>query len=109
MIFSFDGFAQTPAQVSVYQINGTTNLGTALIGPNIDNITPEYTVDWINKTITLASALPSGDSVNIYIYEVGNGDQLEKSNSQTDPIRINDVTGFNEIYLNCNYTGNGAN
>ena len=102
--FSFDGFAQTPAQVAVYQINETTNLGTALIGPNIYSITPDYTVDWINKTITLASALPSGDYVNIYIYEVGNGDQLEKSNSQTDPIRVNDVTGFNEIYLNCNYS-----
>ena len=102
--FSFDGFTQTPAQIAVYQINGTTNLGTALIGPNIDNITPEYTVDWINKTVTLASVLPAGDSINIYIYEVGNGDQLEKSNSQTDPIRTNDVTGFNEIYLNCNYS-----
>ena len=102
--FSFDGFAQTPAQIAVYQINGTTKLGTELIGPNIDSITPEYTVDWINKTITLASSLPAGDSVNIYIYEVGNGDQLEKSNSQTDPIRNNDVTGFNEIYLNCNYS-----
>ncbi len=102
--FSFDGFAQTPAQIAVYQINGTTNLGTLLIGPNIDSITPEYTVDWINKTITLASILPASDSVNIYIYEVGNGDQLEKSNSQTDPIRNNDVTGFNEIYLNCNYS-----
>ena len=40
----------------------------------------------------------------IDVYEVGNGDQLEKSNSQTDPIRTNSTTGFNEIYLNCNYS-----
>jgi len=102
--FSFDGLSLTPAQIAVYQINGTTNLSTAMIGPNIYSITPDYTVDWINKTITLALPLPAGDSISIYIYEVGNGDQLEKSNSQTDPIRTNSGTGFNEIYLNCNYS-----
>jgi hypothetical protein len=48
--------------------------------------------------------LPAGNRLSIEVYEVGNGDQLEKSNSQTDPIRVNAVTGFNEIYLNCNYT-----
>jgi hypothetical protein len=53
------------------------------------------------------------DTLRIDIYEVGNGDQLVRSNSKTDPIRLNTNTGFNEIYLNCNYSasiyaGSGA-
>jgi len=98
LIFSFDRLVLIPAQLSVFQIDGTTGLATRLY----DN--DSFTIDWIVKTITLSSALPAGDSIMIEVYEVGNGDQLEKSNSQTDPIRINDITGFDEIYLNCNYS-----
>ena len=97
-IFSFYRLVQSPAQLSVFQINGTTGLSTRLYSPT------SFTVNWINKTITLISSLPAGDRLSIEVYEVGNGDQLEKSNSQTDPIRVNTVTGFNEIYLNCNYS-----
>jgi hypothetical protein len=97
LIFSFDGLVLIPAQLSVFQIDGTTGLATRLYYDS-------FTVDWLLKTITLVSALPIGDSLLVEVYEVGNGDQLEKSNSQTDPIRLNDVTGFNEIYLNCNYS-----
>jgi hypothetical protein len=98
VIFGFDRLVLIPAQISVFQIDGTTGVATRLY----DN--DSFTVDWLIKTITLTTALPIGDSLMIEVYEVGNGDQLEKSNSQTDPIRINDVTGFNEIYLNCNYS-----
>ena len=98
LTFSFDGLVLIPAQLSVFQIDGTNGLATRLY----DN--DSFTIDWLLKTITLVSALPIGDSLLVEVYEVGNGDQLEKSNSQTDPIRINDVTGFNEIYLNCNYS-----
>ena len=98
LIFSFDRLVLIPAQLSVFQIDGTTGLATRLYDNN------SFTIDWIIKTITLSSSLPVGDSLMIEVYEVGNGDQLEKSNSQTDPIRINEDTGFNEIYLNCNYS-----
>mgnify|MGYP007043751560 FL=1 len=98
LIFSFDNLVLIPAQVSVFQIDGTTGLATRLYDSD------SFTIDWLIKTITLVSELPVGDTLMIEVYEVGNGDQLEKSNSQTDPIRINDVTGFNEIYLNCNYS-----
>jgi hypothetical protein len=97
LIFSFDRLVLIPAQLSVFQIDGTTGLATRLYDDS-------FTVDWLLKTITLVSALPIGDSLLVEVYEVGNGDQLEKSNSQTDPIRLNDDTGFNEIYLNCNYS-----
>jgi len=102
-IFSFDRLVLIPAQLSVFAIDGLTGLSTRLYENNSIYIT-SYTVDWITKTITLSSSLPAGNLIMIEVYEVGNGDQLEKSNSQTDPIRINETTGFNEIYLNCNYS-----
>ena len=98
LTFSFAGLLETPAQLSVFSVNTTTGLSTRLYSPN------SFTVNWLLKTVTLISALSAGDKLMIEVYEVGNGNQLEKSNSQTDPIRINDSTGFNEIYLNCNYS-----
>ena len=45
------------------------------------------------------------EKLRIDVYEVGNGDQLVKANTFTDPIRINTTTGFNEIFVNCAYSG----
>ena len=47
------------------------------------------------------------------MYEVGNGNQLVKGCTDTDPIRPIESTGFDDIYLNCNYSatffqGSGA-
>ena len=68
-----------------------------------------YTVNWINKEVILNNPLtyvPGGISqkLRIDVYETGNGDQLVKANTETDPIRDNIVTGFQEIYVNANYT-----
>ena len=101
--FSFDNLVQIPAQIAVWQIDGITGLGTRLYDGY--DYTANNSSNWINKIVELNSPLPLGDSLRIDVYEVGNGDQLVKSNSQTDPIRINDITGFNEIYLSCNYSG----
>ena len=98
LTFSFDQLVEFPAQLSVFQVYSSTGLSIRLYSPS------SFTVDWILKTITLTNSLTTGDSLVIEVYEVGNGDQLEKSNSQTDPIRINVTTGFNEINLNCNFT-----
>jgi hypothetical protein len=97
LTFSFFGLVQIPAQLSVLQVDSSTGLATRLYEDS-------FSTDWITKTISLYSALPATDTLMIEVYEVGNGDQLEKSNSQSDPIRINDTTGFEEIYLNCNYS-----
>ena len=98
LTFSFAGLVEIPAQLSVFQIDSSTGLATRLYDPE------SFSTNWIEKTISLISSLPTDDSLMIEVYEVGNGDQLEKSNSQSDPIRINESTGFNEIYLNCNYS-----
>ena len=108
--YSFDGATQYPFDIFVAVINGTTGLSTTIYEGT------DYTIDWIANTITLTTPIaftPVMDTLRIDIYEVGNGDQLVRSNSKTDPIRLNTNTGFNEIYLNCNYSasiyaGSGA-
>lgn len=104
-VYSFDVGnlynVQSPAKLAVFVINGTTGLGTSIYQP-------AYSVNWVNNTITLATPLaytPVADRLRINVYEVGNGNQLVKASTKTDPIRLNSVTGWNEIYVNCNYTG----
>jgi hypothetical protein len=98
-VYSFKNFAQAPAQISVYVINGSTNFGTRL------NETL-YTVDWINQTITLDSPLtflPISDKLLINVYEVGNGNQVVKSSTNVNPLVLNETTNQYEIYLNYAY------
>jgi hypothetical protein len=101
--YSFVDVVETSAQISVFVINRNTGLSTSIYA-GID-----YTVDWVNKIVTLDTPLvyvPSGisDKLRIDVYETGNGDQLVKANTETDPIRDNTVTGFQEIYVNANYS-----
>lgn len=108
-LYSFYDLAQTPQQIRVSAINRNTGLSTTLVGPNEDNIAPQYSVDWINETVTLATPIiylsPNNcDKLRIDVYEAGNGDQLVRANTNTDAIRINESSGWNEIYVNCNYS-----
>jgi hypothetical protein len=99
-VYSFDRVVQVPAQVAVQVLSATTLLGTTL-SPT------QYTVDWVNKNIILNTPIsftPNLQKLRIDVYEVGNGDQLVKSSTHNDPIRTNASTGFNEIFLNCNYS-----
>jgi hypothetical protein len=98
--YSFVDAVKVPAHVNVQVINGDTGLGTSL--PSAD-----YTIDWVNKSLTLNDPIsfsPRMDMLRIDVYAVGNGDQLVKSSTDTNPIRTNTVTGFNEIYLDANYS-----
>ena len=65
---SFDGQMQYPVQVSV--INQTSN---QFLAEGSD-----YTVDWINKTVTVSASAP-GDVVQITVYGVGGGNQLYRN------------------------------
>jgi len=96
--YSFANYVGITAQLSLFVIDGTTGLSTSIY------VTKNYTVDWVNQTVTLNTTLAVGNSLRMDIYEVGNGDQLVKSNTFNDPIRTDENTGFNEIYLNCNYS-----
>ena len=106
--YSFDQYAQYPLDVSVQIIDATTELGTGLERS-------AYSINWITKVITLNTALTFApkQSLRIDVYEVGNGNQLVKGCTDTDPIRPIVSTGFDDIYLNCNYSatffqGSGA-
>ena len=109
LVYSFQNVVHNPAQITVAIIDGITKLSTTLYST-------QYTINWVNKTIILSTALkfsPVTDILRVDVYEVGNGDQLVKSNSQSDPIRLDTVTGFNHIALDCNYsapryTGSGV-
>ena len=99
--YSFDGLVNIPAQLSVFVTQ--SGLSTTIYE------TLDYTVDWVNKTIELNTNITGSDKLRIDVYEVGNGDQLVKSNTDNDPIINNSITGFDEIYLSCNYAGQRIN
>ena len=107
--YSFAGVVQNPAQVNLQVISSATGLGVG-ITQGVD-----YTINWLSKTVTLTSPLAYGpsDTLRIDVYEPGNGDQLVKSSTDTNPIQIDDPSGFNTIFVDCNYTapinlGNGV-
>ena len=95
--YSFDGIVQIPATISVYVIEN--GIGNAIYEG------ADYTIDYVNKIVTLTNNIVSPQKLRIDIYEVGNGNQLVKSSTDIDPIQINLTTGFDEIFLNCNYVG----
>ena len=97
--YSFDQYVQHPLDVTVQIIDATTELGTGLERS-------AYSINWITKVITLNTALVFSpkQSLRIDVYEVGNGNQLVKGCTDTDAIRPIATTGFDDIYLNCNYS-----
>jgi hypothetical protein len=118
IVYSFYNLVETPQQVRVSIIDSITGLSTTLVGANDTGIESQYQIDWLNQTITLNSPLfylsnNDCDKLRIDIYEAGNGDQLVRASTNTDPIRYNELLGWDEIFLNCNYSellfsGSGA-
>jgi hypothetical protein len=101
--YSFLNVVQNPAFIAVYDIDPSTSLSRRIYE------TYDYTVNWVLKTITLNDTLAPNHILGIDLYEVGNGDQLQRSNSQTVPFIDNTDTGFVEIVLSCNYSANKFN
>jgi hypothetical protein len=99
-IFSFEGIVENPANMSLFDITTATNTSVRIY---------DFTVDWVNKVVTLGTALVVDHTLRLDVYEVGNGNQLVKANSQTIPFVDNDSTGFVEMPLNCNYSANRFN
>lgn len=95
--YSFANIVEVPMQLSVFRI--VDGVSTSLY------VTNDYTINWIDKTVTLNSNITGSQMLRIDIYEAGNGDQLVKSNTDDYPIVTNSVSGFDELYLNCPYSG----
>jgi hypothetical protein len=99
-IFSFSQIVENPASMALFDIDPTYSTSVRIY---------DFTVDWVNKVITLGTALAANHTISIDLYEVGNGDQLIKSNSQVIPFVDNVTTGFVEMPLDCHYSGNFYN
>ena len=67
--FSFANVVEHPIKLIV--INGTT--GRRL------HVTEDYTVDWVNKTITVIANAFDQDTIQINVYEIGGGNQLYRN------------------------------
>ena len=98
--YSFLNIVQNPATIALYDLDTITGLSLRTFA---------YTVDWVNKVITLTTPLAANHVLVVDLYEVGNGDQLVKSNSQVVPFIDNVNSGFTEIYLDCNYSASRFN
>lgn len=95
---SFADLAVNPARLSVFKYNTVTKLSTRIYeNVSTAGYTTSYSVDWISQTITLNEALPSGHSLIVEVYEVGNGTELIRNNSKYVPIQIDEITGFSKI------------
>lgn len=105
---SFDGMVETPTQISVFIMDDALGLGTRIY-EQTETVTPNghnpvmYTVDWINKTITLTSSIDPESSVMVEVYEIGNGRQLIRTSTDYVPLVTNSVTGQTEIELLVEY------
>jgi hypothetical protein len=67
--FSWDGLQPYPSQIVVY--NQTTGLGL--------NEGVNYTVDYVNQTVTVTSGATTGNILVISVYSLGGGNQLFES------------------------------
>lgn len=109
-VYSFKNAVENPAEVALFIVDPLTNLSTSIY-ENVD-----YTVNWVEQTVTLNNPLdyfPVPQQLRIDAYEVGNGDQLVRSNTQSNALIENVNSGFYEIELDCNYSkpsyeGSGA-
>ena len=91
---SFDNLVENPAQLAIFVVDSDTKLGNRIYEGH------GYTLNWITKTITLTTVLSAGTSLLVEVYEIGNGRQLVRSNSQNMPVTIDPNTGNSEILLN---------
>lgn len=101
--YSFLDIVQNPAFLTVYDITPADGTSRRIYEHY------DYEVDWVLKTITLNATLAPNHILGMELYEVGNGDQLQRSNSQTVPFIDNLNTGFIEMPLSCNYSASQFN
>jgi hypothetical protein len=100
---SFATFATNPATLSVFVVNTNTNTGYRIYETTTANSPIGYSVNWITKVITLTGAIPAGTKLLVEVYEVGNGKELIRANSQLLPLTINPYTGNSEFVFDIIY------
>jgi hypothetical protein len=104
LVVSFDNIVVNPARLSVFIIDNDTQLSTRIYEDAATTNSPtSYSVDWYNKTITLNQGIGATESLMVEVYEVGNGKELIRSNSDFMPMRVNETTSTTEFIFNIQY------
>ena len=86
---SFDNVVAHPITIKVVNTSTRTSI----------HMDEDYTVNWVNKTITVTNAAFDGDNIQIFVYEIGGGNQLfrntyvgsEVLNSLTIPVESQSI------------------
>jgi hypothetical protein len=102
-VLSFGGAVPVPCTITV--TNQTLGI---LLDPGVD-----YTIDWIDQTVTITSDVAIGQTVTIDIYGLGGGNQLlqavytgdEVGNSLVVDVEYNEIQEF-AIFVNGVLTSN---
>lgn len=88
---SFKDVTLTPTLLNVFLLEDSDNLGRRLYEGT------DYTINWVTKTIEVASSVSPTQHLFVEIYELGNGEQLIRSNTDLVPLMTNN--SVSEIYL----------
>jgi len=86
---SFNNVVAHPITIKVVNTSTRTSI----------HLNEDYTVNWVNKTITVTNAAFDGDNIQIFVYEIGGGNQLfrntyvgsEVLNSLTIPVESQSI------------------
>ena len=102
---NFDNLVENPAQLSVYIVDNGTKLGKRIyenIAVSANN-THTYQVNWVNKTITLNQPIDNTQALLVEVYEIGNGRQYIRSNTQAMPMSIDLVSNNSKLSFEVKY------
>ena len=106
---SFDNLVINPAQLSVFVVDKTTGLSTRIYENVVNRVNSlSYTIDWINKIVTLNQSISDSKYVLVEVYEIGNGRQIARTNSQLTPLRYNSETQTSQFVLSTSFIPFGA-
>lgn len=65
-----------------------------------------YYVDWNDKVVTMNNQWVSANptyTIDAYVYEVGGGNELERTNTKVNPVIANTTGALTDIYLDASY------
>ena len=87
--FSWAGLVENPVSLVVSSVSGEKTLT-----PDVD-----YTVNWVDQTVTMITVFPVGTIINIAAYELGGGSQLYRDTFAGDLLNYTIVpVSANEIF-----------
>jgi len=98
---SFANLVVNPIQLAVFYFDPNYAGYTRIYENTSTNLNNPYTytIDWFNRVVTLNQSIDITQSIMIEVYEVGNGVELARGNSDLIPLRVDPNTGHTMIVL----------